>query len=79
MGKELEFAEYAGNQCFKNEGNGCFLEAALHCLAATKQLTFYFLTQRFCEDMNIDNSLGSGGRIAISYYYTMKDLWMKTV
>ena len=48
MGKEIEFPEFAGNQCFKNDGNACFLEAALHCLAATKQLTFYFLTKRFC-------------------------------
>ena len=29
--------------------------------------------------MNIENSLGSGGRIAIAFYYTLKQLWLETV
>lgn len=29
--------------------------------------------------MNVENSLGSGGRIAIAFYYLMKELWMGKV
>eukprot|EP00467_Chlorarachnion_reptans_P000173 CAMPEP_0114492744 /NCGR_PEP_ID=MMETSP0109-20121206/3725_1 /TAXON_ID=29199 /ORGANISM="Chlorarachnion reptans, Strain CCCM449" /LENGTH=1672 /DNA_ID=CAMNT_0001669621 /DNA_START=493 /DNA_END=5511 /DNA_ORIENTATION=- len=50
-----------------NLGNTCFLNAALQCLAATPQLTRYFLAGLHLRELNRSNPLGTSGHLALQY------------
>src|SRR3546814_16668628 len=39
-------------------------------------ITRYFLTNRYVNDLNLNNPLGSGGVIAREYDAVLKDLWL---
>jgi len=48
-------------------GNTCFMNSGLQCLSNTLELTKYFCYGLYKKDLNIDNPLGLGGKVAISY------------
>ena len=61
-----------------NLGNTCFMNAALQCLSHTRALTAYFLADddsSWRADLNHENVLGSGGRLATAYAALLRDLW----
>ena len=58
-----------------NIGNTCFMNSALQCLSNCFQLTKYFLSDLYLNEINIDNSLGTNGKIAKSYTKLLKQLW----
>lgn len=43
----------------QNLGNTCFLNSSLQCLSNTYELTYYFLSDSYCIDINKKNPLGS--------------------
>ncbi len=43
-----------------NIGNTCFMNSMLQCLSNSKPLTEYFLSDRYLEELNVDNVLGCG-------------------
>ncbi len=43
-----------------NIGNTCFMNSMLQCLSNTEPLTAYFLSDKYLEELNLDNVLGSG-------------------
>jgi len=53
-----------------------FMNSALQCLSNTFDLTSYFLTREFEKDVNKENPLGAGGRLAYAYAELMKDMWL---
>lgn len=59
-----------------NLGNTCFMNSALQCLSHSAPLTKYFLSGRFKVDVNADNPLGSGGKLAQAFEDVIKALWM---
>ncbi|KAF7964511.1 hypothetical protein HWV62_6377, partial [Athelia sp. TMB] len=58
-----------------NMGNTCFMNSALQCLAHTKELTEYFLTDVYKEELNPENPLGMHGAIAEAFGALLHRIW----
>lgn len=58
-----------------NLGNTCFLNSALQCLSHVNDLTIYFLTNQYLNDLNPHNPLGAGGGLAKSFDKVLKDVY----
>jgi ubiquitin C-terminal hydrolase len=58
-----------------NVGNSCYMNAALQCLLAIPQLTAYFLSGAWRDELNAANPLGSGGAVAEALARLVSDLW----
>ena len=52
------------------------MNSALQCLSHAAPLTKHFLTNRFKNDLNTSNPLGTGGKLANAYEIVMKEIWM---
>eukprot|EP00808_Paulinella_micropora_P030219 g45117.t1 len=59
----------------KNLGNTCYLNSALQCLSHTSELTAFFRKGLHHRDMNRQNPLGSGGKMAIAFGALVAQLW----
>ncbi|GLE04786.1 hypothetical protein PINS_up013765 [Pythium insidiosum] len=58
-----------------NLGNTCFINCALQCIGHSPLFREYMLSQRFFEDINKSNPLGTKGKIAMAYGKLMELLW----
>merc|ERR1739838_785177 len=58
-----------------NIGNTCFMNSVLQCLINTRELREYFLDGNLQLDLNKDNPLGMGGKLAIAFAILMKLVW----
>ncbi|KIJ65708.1 hypothetical protein HYDPIDRAFT_110858 [Hydnomerulius pinastri MD-312] len=60
-----------------NMGNTCFMNSALQCLAHTKELTDYFLSGVYQQELNPGNPLGMHGAIAEAFGALLHRIWAK--
>ncbi|PIC33738.1 hypothetical protein B9Z55_013614 [Caenorhabditis nigoni] len=58
-----------------NLGNTCFMASALQCLSNVPPLRDYFLNNRYTEDINDENPLGTRGNLALAVGELMKGMW----
>ena len=58
-----------------NIGNTCFMNSALQCLSNCCELTKYFLSDLYKNEINFNNRLGTKGEIVNIYRQLLKDLW----
>ena len=47
-------------------------------MSNTLELTKYFLFQIYKNDINADNPLGLGGKLAEAYHSLLEDIWIGT-
>ena len=59
----------------QNLGNTCYMNSALQCLRSVEELTKYFLTNSYFEEINKTNEQGKGGKMAISYGNLLRDVF----
>jgi ubiquitin carboxyl-terminal hydrolase 4/11/15 len=45
----------------RNLGNTCFMNSGLQCISHVTELTDYFLSNKYVQDINKDNPLGTKG------------------
>ncbi|KAH7063820.1 hypothetical protein BKA63DRAFT_586878 [Paraphoma chrysanthemicola] len=50
-----------------NLGNTCYMNSALQCLRSCEELTMYFLSNKWKDEVNADNPIGHKGAIARVY------------
>lgn len=58
-----------------NLGNTCFMNSMLQCLSNAPHLTEYFISEDYEADINRNNVLGTGGKLAKAYGNLMRDMW----
>ncbi len=61
-----------GQTGLDNLGNTCFLNTAIQCLSSIKNLTAYFLSNTYSEDLNMDKA---EHELVEEYANLIKDIW----
>lgn len=56
-----------GHVGLTNLGNTCYMNSALQCLRSVEELSVYFLSNKWKEEVNADNPIGHKGAIAKVY------------
>lgn len=56
-----------GSVGLSNLGNTCYMNSGLQCIRSVEELTVYFLSDMYKNEINSDNPLGHGGAIAKTY------------
>ncbi|VDK43160.1 unnamed protein product [Anisakis simplex] len=81
-GKELRAEDSLERHAFKpgvcgldNLGNTCFMNSALQCLSNVNEVSEYFLSNRYEQDINEENVLNTKGDLARAYANLIQQLW----
>ena len=61
----------------KNLGNTCFMNSSIACISNCVELTYYFLSGDYKKDINKENKLGMGGRLAKSWGALLHQYWVE--
>ena len=51
------------------------MNSGLQCLSNTFALTEYFVRDKFINDLNVKNPLGTQGYLAATYSELLKEIW----
>ncbi|RSM09585.1 hypothetical protein CDV31_007598 [Fusarium ambrosium] len=59
----------------QNLGNTCYMNSALQCVRSVEELTKYFLTDDYVDEVNKTNPLGYNGKVAMTYGNLLKEIY----
>jgi ubiquitin carboxyl-terminal hydrolase 4/11/15 len=64
-----------GHVGLTNLGNTCYMNSALQCLRSVEELSMYFLSNKWKEEVNSNNPIGYGGAIAKVYASLLTNIY----
>lgn len=64
-----------GTKGLINLGNTCYMASALQCLSHLKELYEYFVSDAYNSELNDDNPLGYGGRVATAFAKLLSQMY----
>ena len=59
----------------RNLGNTCYMNSSIACLSNCYELTYYFLSKKFKNDVNKKNAQGTYGKLPYEWYNLLKYYW----
>ncbi|KAI9706753.1 MAG: CSN-associated deubiquitinating enzyme Ubp12 [Bogoriella megaspora] len=66
-GRTRQSGRTRGTVGLTNLGNTCYMNSALQCMRSVEELSMYFMTERYKDELNTNNPLGYNGEIAKTY------------
>ena len=61
-----------------NLGNTCFMNSSIACLSNCTELTYYFLSGDYKNDINSENTHGMQGELAKSWGRLLQEYWVES-
>jgi len=60
----------------ENLGNTCYMNSAIQCLSNIDTIASHFYENKYKQELNLDNPLGTKGKITKKFAYLIKKLWL---